>query len=88
VTSYRKKPVVIEAWKLPEHASDELMPDWATSAYEEGNFGKHEGSSTYWIRTLEGTMQAQIGDWLIKGIVGELHACKSAIFEATYEAID
>ena len=39
------------------------------------------------IETLEGTMKANIGDWIIEGINGELYPCKPDIFEKTYEKI-
>ena len=38
-----------------------------------------------YIPTLEGTMTADIGDYIIKGIKGEFYPCKPDIFEATYE---
>lgn len=38
------------------------------------------------IDTLEGTMRAHPGDWIIKGVKGEFYPCKPDIFEATYEA--
>jgi hypothetical protein len=37
------------------------------------------------IQTLEGTMRADEGDWIIRGVKGELYPCKPDIFEATYE---
>lgn len=37
------------------------------------------------IVTLEGTMRADVGDWIIRGVQGELYPCKPDIFEATYE---
>jgi hypothetical protein len=37
------------------------------------------------IKTLEGTMIANIGDYIIKGVRGEFYSCKPDIFEATYE---
>lgn len=37
------------------------------------------------IKTLEGTMHASPGDWIIRGVKGELYPCKPDIFEATYE---
>lgn len=40
------------------------------------------------IETLEGTMQANINDWIITGVKGEIYPCKPDIFEATYERID
>ncbi len=37
------------------------------------------------IHTLEGTMVAEVGDWIITGIKGERYPCKPDIFWATYE---
>ena len=37
------------------------------------------------IRTLEGTMRAEVGDYIIKGVQGEFYPCKPDIFAATYE---
>ncbi len=37
------------------------------------------------IKTLEGNMRADQGDWIIKGVKGEFYPCKPDIFEATYE---
>lgn len=39
------------------------------------------------IHTLEGTMTAEIGDYIITGINGEKYPCKPDIFEKTYEKI-
>ena len=36
------------------------------------------------IETLEGTMHAEAGDWLIKGVEGELYSCKDSVFRETY----
>jgi len=40
------------------------------------------------IETLEGTMVASPGDWIITGIQGEQYPCKPDIFEATYELVE
>lgn len=40
------------------------------------------------IETLEGTMRADVGDWIITGIKGERYPCKPDIFEATYAPYD
>ena len=37
------------------------------------------------IDTKEGTMLANYGDWIIKGVAGEFYPCKPDIFRATYE---
>ncbi len=39
------------------------------------------------IPTLEGRMRANIGDWIIRGMKGEVYPCKPDIFEATYEPV-
>ena len=37
------------------------------------------------IVTLEGTMRACVGDWIITGVAGERYPCKPEVFSATYE---
>jgi len=58
---YRKKPVVIEAYRT-RVALD--------------------------IETLEGTMHAEPGDYIITGIKGETYPCKPDIFMASYELVE
>ncbi len=58
---YRKKPVVIEAYRTTKKMV---------------------------IETLEGSMTADIGDWIITGVKGEKYPCKPDIFEMTYERVD
>lgn len=80
---YRKKPVVIDAVRWGGNIStlDEL-----------GCFSNTVSqdllSKTLQIQTLEGEMTAQIGDWIIKGVAGELYPCKPDIFEKTYERVE
>lgn len=33
-------------------------------------------------------MTASVGDWIIRGVKGELYPCKPDIFKATYEAVN
>jgi hypothetical protein len=37
------------------------------------------------IETLEGVMIANVGDYIIRGVKGELYPCKPDIFVASYE---
>ena len=39
------------------------------------------------VKTLEGTMTGDVGDWLIKGVNGEFYPCKDDIFKKTYERV-
>ena len=40
------------------------------------------------IETLEGTMHANVGDYIITGVRGEQYPCKPDIFGQTYEPAD
>lgn len=40
------------------------------------------------IDTLEGTMTANVGDWVIRGVAGEFYPCRDDIFATTYERVD
>lgn len=78
---YRKKPVVIEARQLDKTNGDALAR-WCDGSTQ---FEHSDGTCCVEIRTLEGTMLAEIGDWIIRGVKGEFYPCKPDIFEATYE---
>ena len=81
---YRKKPVVIEAYcynQKPENC----RPDWFQSAVSANRIITFTDHAE--IVTLEGVMTASLGDWVIKGVQGELYPCKPDIFAATYEAV-
>lgn len=43
--------------------------------------------SAFAVETLEGVMQGNPGDYLIRGIAGEFYPCDKAIFEASYEEV-
>ena len=81
---YRKKPVVIEAFKLEKFGEDH--PHWFTDARSKGSVTLVP--TGFVISTLEGEMAAAIGDYIIQGIKGEIYPCKPDIFEATYEKVE
>jgi hypothetical protein len=87
---YRKKPVEIEAVRLPNprQGQEENGTYNEISAWCGGE--KVNDAVDGWcilIETLEGQMKARPGDWIIKGVAGEFYPCKPEIFEATYEAV-
>lgn len=84
---FRKKPVVIEAVQFTDPG---LYPVYAKFCGESIGALQNNQDMTEWrlqIVTLEGLMTASLGDWLIKGIKGEIYPCKADIFEATYEPV-
>ena len=92
MAKYRKKPVVIDAFQLNERGL--VGEDWFWDAVSENkiithSFGKWNLSPAWCeIKTLEGTMVAKAGDYIIRGIQGEIYPCKADIFEDTYELVE
>lgn len=82
---YRKKPVVIEAHQWNPSERPTSLPDWLWNVIGMTPELFNENTGELSIRTLEGTMTARPGDWIIKGVKGEFYPCKPDIFEATYE---
>lgn len=81
---YRKKPVVIEAVQFTGDNSSELFLWMDCNDGAEPRVRKVQDGVLI-IRTLEGDMTAQPGDWIIRGVQGEFYPCKPDIFAATYE---
>lgn len=82
---YRKRPVVIEAM-LYDGTNAAAISAWASDA--DIIEGKGSRLGQLFVSTLEGTMTAGVGDWIIRGVAGEFYPCKPDIFEATYEAAE
>jgi hypothetical protein len=81
---FRKKPVVIEAFKfLGPFSRDEMFTEWGFPFSDDSLYD--EKTNILIIKTLEGNHYANIGDWIIKGVKGEFYPCKPDIFEETYE---
>lgn len=82
---YRKKPVEIEAMRFTEAEKDRVY-SWARGIQMSVHPAWGQNNEPLLrIPTLEGEMTASIGDWIIKGVKGELYPCKSDIFDMTYE---
>lgn len=82
---YRKKPVVVEAVRWTgDDAEFCAIIDLASDG--ECTISMTDGE--LYIDTLEGAMRADYGDWVIRGVKGEIYPCKHAIFKETYEAVD
>lgn len=82
---YRKKPVVIEAMQFNRENIKELEKFTNNKLKKVLIERRIDGIATCKIETLEGTMTAKEGDYIIKGINGEFYPCKPDIFEKTYE---
>lgn len=85
---FRKKPVVIEARRW-NGVNERELQRWAHEGVDPmtNTIIGYDGLSLT-VRTLEGTMRANVGDMIIKGVQGEFYACKPDVFDATYEPAD
>ena len=85
---FRRKVVDLEAFRL---GYDE-MPRWFQKHIRENNVSNIDAflenvNETIKIKTLEGVMTAVQGDFIIKGVKGEIYPCKPQIFRETYDPI-
>ena len=97
---YVKKPVKVEvfhvseevweAWKGLDNMLD-YMPGWVREAFDNPWDAKGRklffGSGSWYIRTLEGDHEVKQGDYIIRGIKGELYPCKPDIFKLSYDVV-
>jgi len=84
---FKKKPVTIKAIQyLPPHNCEEVY-EFTQIPWEEGHDPEDtcDEDTPMYIKTLEGLMRADPGDWIIKGVRGEYYPCKPDIFNDTYE---
>ena len=95
---FRKKPVVIEAMQWTgtniESAVDFIagehmipLPKAPDDPHIRPGLGFTPITGELTIPTLEGTMTAKPGDWIIRGVKGETYPCKPDILAATYEPV-
>lgn len=88
MTYFTKKPVTIEAFQWTGGPDQKDDPEWIVDAIRSGRvyFKNPETPDVKMvILTLEGDMTASIGDWINKGVKGELYPCKPDIFAETYD---
>jgi len=82
---YRKKPVEVRAMWFVRDETKSLL-NWISRCGGKATLspdGKHLA-----IETLEGTMTANSGDFVIQGVKGEFYSCREDIFLMTYDVAD
>jgi hypothetical protein len=89
---FRKKPVVISAEQF-EWKDGQGVPDIAGMKFERWEMVDVGGGlqknapvvGTAYVQTMEGRLHVTRGDWIIRGVQGEVYPCKPDIFAATYD---
>ena len=97
MAKYRKKPVVVEVFRYDGNLiysnGEWYCPDWARDAFQNGtmyfdSLDCEEPPVELFIDTLEGKHHVSVGDFIIRGVHGELYPCKPDIFAKTYELVE
>lgn len=84
---YRTKPAEIEAYLYEGDGMEAL--NWAGSiTHIKTTYLVIELGKGLFVQTLEGRMEVSIGDYIVRGLVGELYACKPEPFHLKYERIE
>jgi len=87
VKKYRKKPVIVEAFQLTQELLDQK--GWSEEYIRDESNRKIKYRLVHdLIETLEGEMMANVGDYIIIGIKGEIYPCKPDIFAETYDPVE
>lgn len=88
IKEYVKKPIKIQAvlHDGSKESKDFIIKVFGKNGVIEDIWEEAIGKELY-IKTLEGTMIAKVGDYIIKGVQGELYPCNPAIFKKTYEEV-
>ncbi len=85
MTRVRRKPIVLEAFQWKGLDSGE-WPEWLKEAAEKAVFIMDPIGGAH-IHTREGRMEVNMGDWIIKGVKGELYPVGADIFDEIYEIV-
>lgn len=83
IQTYKKKPVEVQAIKFEDDA--DAIAEISSFVGSNIKVSYKHPIPFLEIETLEGTMRAIPGDYIIRGVNGEFYPCKPDIFEKTYE---
>ena len=103
MTKYKKKPIEVDVYHycvdplFPDWYIEKVFDgtidlkgkpiDFETFKFENFNAMEFLKNSYAEIKTLEGIMRVNYGDYIIKGVEGEVYPCRKDIFEQTYEEV-
>jgi len=86
MAKYRKKPVIIEA--IEWDGLDHTLRNIRLMAPAGVRTVTRDSGDDIVVHTLEGLMRAYVGDFIIRGVKGEIYPCKPDIFHLTYDPVE
>lgn len=86
---YVKKPIQVEAFKWTGGPDQMEDPEWVVKEIKAGTVivRKDLISGKMSLTSSEGNMPLNAGDYIIKGIKGEIYTCSASVFEASYDKV-
>jgi hypothetical protein len=94
MSRWRKKPVVVDAWQFMPTGQCEELPTWIDRQWFcedlEGDSERtidHDETLHMLIPTPGGALRADLTDWIIRGVKGDVYPCKADVFAASYEPV-
>lgn len=84
VKNYTKKPVRVKAIRWDGENTDDVQEFIGKRVPKQYSAIEKDKVVAMFINTLEGEMAVSIGDYIVKGVMGEHYPVKPEIFELTY----
>lgn len=89
---FKKIPVEIDAmlFRTNNENGNGNLNDiciWANQGKQPTDLHLWHNGTNIFVQTLEGTMTANVGDYIIRGVNGEFYPCKPDIFAKTYQEV-
>lgn len=86
----KKKPIVLDVWQVIDLNIDSKIPNWVFNAIFSDRVlnESYKDGVELTVTTLEGKMDAKIGDYIVKGTKGEIWPVRKDIFEETYDIVE
>ena len=92
MSRWRRRPIVIEAWQFMPAGECEVLPSWIDPAWireDTGTASDRSGDQRVRrhmiIPTRQGALRAELTDWIIRGIGGDVYPCKAEVFASGYD---
>jgi hypothetical protein len=94
MSHWRRRPIVVEAWQFIPPVQCEELPAWIDPQwfYEDNptqanHTAGHRGTPHMLIPARAGTLRADVTDWIIRGVKGDVYPCRDEVFAETYEPV-
>ncbi|HBF1171771.1 TPA: hypothetical protein ACG3I2_002011 [Clostridioides difficile] len=90
MAKFVRKADKIEAFKWVKNTKQTELPIWIIEAIKNGDIwlGANSKEAVIFVRTIVGTYEANIGDYIIQRKEGELYPCNAQEFEELYERVE